>query len=110
MINRYIVTSLFLLLLVTVSLSLATSVRSEDLSSCGSAQVKLKLDTTVENNFNFGKTNELVLLEGTCSQLKSGACGTGTCEKGGNVWTQASSVSVHHHSSLRCLPSYLLDM
>ncbi len=82
MTNRYIAAALFLTLFITTSLSLSTTTLSEDLSGCGSQLPKLALDSSIENNFNFSKTNEVVLLEGTCSQLKSGACGTGTCEKG----------------------------
>lgn len=55
---------------------------ADDLSGCKSNNPKVTLDTSVENDFSFGKTDQVVLLEGTCSQLKSGACGTGTCEKG----------------------------
>lgn len=76
------ITAVFLALVISVSMPLFTPASAEDISECNSNYPKVTLDTSVENNFNFGTTDEVVLLEGTCSQLKSGACGTGTCEKG----------------------------
>ncbi len=74
---------LLLLLVTVVVISFSISpANASDLPGCGSETPKITLDTSVENNFDFGKPDEVVLLEGTCSQLKSGACGTGTCEKG----------------------------
>lgn len=84
MLIRLGITSIFLILLFTLSLFLPNTANSDELLSCGSNNTEIKIDTTTENNFIVGKNKEVVLLEGTCSQLKSGACGTGTCEKG---WT-----------------------
>ena len=77
-----VITRLFLVITLGLSLSFSIYVSADDFTGCGSETPKITLDSSIENNFDFGKSNDVVLLEGTCSQLKSGACGTGTCEKG----------------------------
>ncbi len=74
--------SLFLAITVLISFAISSPTSAGELSECGAELPKLTLNTSIENNFDLGKAGEVVLLEGTCSQLKSGACGTGTCEKG----------------------------
>ena len=78
----HIGTSFIFVFVIAISMTIATVSYAGDVSGCGSDSPKITLDTSVENNFDFGRSNDVVLLEGTCSQLKSGACGTGTCEKG----------------------------
>ncbi|MEM7008884.1 MAG: hypothetical protein AAF462_07080 [Thermodesulfobacteriota bacterium] len=82
MIKQIFRTSSLVILVIAISFSLSTYLLAGDGSGCEQTYPKVTLETSVENNFNFEKTSNVVLLEGTCSQLKSGACGTGTCEKG----------------------------
>ena len=84
MVNKYFILGIFLVLLVAVSISLSSKVNSIPLNSCGTnpTVAEFMLDDPLFSYDDFDPIIDVALQDSTCGQLKSSACGTGTCKDG----------------------------